>query len=298
MPIELSVVIITYRRDQVLLDTIEYLLAIPGPRAEIIVVDQTEQHTPQALQQLEAHDRANHIRWICRSSPGITPSMNCGAEAAKGDILLFLDDDIVPDPQLLAAHASAHQSARGALIAGRVLQPWHGDAHDSDPFTLKAGEYKEEFIGCNFSIGRDLLMSIGGFDENFKGAAYYYERELADRLLESGHRIWYEPTAVIRHLHHGSGGTRSKGDHLTSWNPHHPVGAYYYLLVSRRLTHRARKSARRFFRSVMTRHHLRRPWYIPVTLVSELLGLCWAICLRIKGPALPFLPRIEAKQGR
>ena len=42
----------------------------------------------------------------------------------------------------------------------------------------------------------------------------------------------------------------------------------------------------RILRSVRTRHHLRRPWYIPVTLIAELWGLCWAWMLARKGPAL------------
>lgn len=291
MPCDLSIVIPTFGREQVLLDTINDLVVLEEPGVELLIVDQTKQHGREVRQQLAAHDRAKRIRWIRQSGPGITPSMNCGAEAANGKFLLFLDDDIIPHQRLLAAHLKAQRENKGEIVAGRVLQPWHDDQHDSDPFTRTTGQHKQEFMGGNFSIRRDLLMELGGFDENFKGAAYHYEREFAERLLEAGYRIWYEPTALVRHLQHPSGGTRAKGGHLTSWNPRHPVGAYYYLFVSSRVKRRPIQALRRLGRSIFTRHHLRKPWYIPVTLTSELMGLGWALGLRIKGPLLPFPAR-------
>lgn len=288
MAIEMSIIIPSYRREGILIDAIRHLLEQRSDSVEVIVVDQTEQHSQQVVERLKTLHCEKDIHWIRRSSPGVTRAMNCGVEQASGDLLLFLDDDIIPDRGLFAAHLRAHRSTLGDLIAGRVLQPWHDDTHNSHPFTCTEGGYRREFMGGNFSIRHDLLIELGGFDENFKGAAYRFECEFADRLLAAGHRIWYEPTALIRHLHHASGGTRSKGDHLTSWNPRHPVGAYYYLFVSPRVCRRTTRALRRLVRSVMTRHHLRKPWYIPVTLTSEVLGLFWALWLRLKGPALPF----------
>jgi GT2 family glycosyltransferase len=292
---KVSVIIPTYQREQVLVDTIDLLLKVLSESIEIIVVDQTEQHSIEVHRKLESLDSKGKIRWVRISRPSIPGSMNIGVREANGNCLLFLDDDILPDSDLIASHLEAQELGRGNLIAGRVLQPWHSDEHNSDPFTKIDGELKSEFMGGNFSISRDVLVGLGGFDENFKGAAYNFEREFADRLLESGHSIWYEPTALIRHLHHSSGGTRSKGDHLTSWNPRHPVGAYYYLFVSPRVKWRAGKAFKRLFKSVITRHHLKSPWYIPVTLFSEITGMGWALWLRLKGPALPFANDKTAK---
>ena len=288
MPTDISIVIPTYGREQVLIDTLEALLKLPEPACELIVVDQTPVHEPEVHGRLEYWSEKKAIRWLQQAEPSIPKAMNRGALEARGELLLFLDDDIVPDANLLVAHRQAHEARCGDIIAGRVLQPWHGDGHDSDPFTRTTGELKDEFMGGNFSIRREKLLELGGFDENFRGAAFRFEREFADRVLVAGGAIWYEPAALMRHLHYQSGGTRSRGNHLTSWNPRHPVGAYYYLFVSPRVRQRMAGTVKRLGSSVLTRHHLRRPWYIPVTITSELQGMLWALWLRFRGAALPF----------
>jgi hypothetical protein len=74
------------------------------------------------------------------------------------------------------------------------------------------------------------------------------------------------------------------GEHLRSFRPNHAVGAYYYFLR----TWSGRKSIAGFLgrplRAVSTRHHLRRPWWIPATLVAELSGMTWALVLAAQGP--------------
>ena len=288
-----SIVIPTYGREQVLVDTLRALLALEPRAAEIVVLDQTPAHEAAVEAALSRWREEGAIRWLRLEKPSIPGAMNRGALEARGEILLFLDDVIVPDAGLIGAHEAAQREREAAVIAGRVLQPWHGEHHDSEPFTQLQGEFREEFMGGNFSIRREGLLAAGGFDENFKGAAYRFEREFADRILEQGGAIWYEPAALIHHLHCSSGGTRSQGDHLTSWNPRHPVGAYYYLLKSPRIRKRGRQAIRRFFSSVATRHHLRKPWYVPVTLFSELAGLAWAARLASTGPKLPLRPGME-----
>jgi len=294
----LSLIIPTYGREDVLLNTVHDLLKQKSEDVELLIIDQSKEHSVRSKQTLDGWHETCQIRWITQSNPSIPEAMNRGVTEAKAHLLLFLDDDIIPGSAIITAHIKAHSEARAELVVGRVLQPWHEDDHRSEPFTKLEGEFKTEFMGGNFSIRRDILIGLGGFDENFQGAAYRFECEFADRLLQSGGKIWYEPAALIRHLHHSSGGTRSKGDHLTSWNPRHPVGAYYYLLVSPKVSWRLFESFKRFFGSVFTNHHLKAPWYIPVTLFSEAAGFFWAIYLRLQGPKLPFLAKVDGKDIR
>ena len=136
------------------------------------------------------------------------------------------------------------------------------------------------------SVKRGRAISAGGFDENFIGVAYQFESEFAQRLIRAGGRVFFEPRASIRHLRAERGGTRSYGSHLRTISPAHAVGDYYHILIaenpeppSRRILHRLRSS-------VMTRHHLLHPWWIPVTFVAEIRGLAQAFRLKSRGSRL------------
>ena len=139
-------------------------------------------------------------------------------------------------------------------------------------------------MGGNFSVRREIVLNLGGFDERFVRVAYNFESEFAYRLTLAGFRIYYEPEALVHHLHVSRGGTRAYGDHLKSFRPNHAVGAYYFLIR----TWNGWRSLARFLirplRSVATRHHLRRPWWIPATLIAEVLGMGWALLLAAQGP--------------
>src|SRR5712671_2732314 len=100
----ISVVIPTYERENVLLNSIEYLLHLDPAPGEILIVDQTVKHEPATSQILERHEREKKIRWIRLRKPSITQAMNVGLEQAVSDVILFLDDDIIPHANLIAAH--------------------------------------------------------------------------------------------------------------------------------------------------------------------------------------------------
>jgi glycosyltransferase involved in cell wall biosynthesis len=283
----ISIAIPTYGREQTLTDTIECLLRLDPAAAEILVLDQTREHGGQTTALLQEWSDRGRIRWIRLSDPSIPVAMNRGLLDASEDIVLFLDDDIMPYPDLVSAHGEAHANDR-RLVAGRVLQPWDADVvsatWEEKQFASTECREIDRFMGGNFSLRRIDAIALGGFDENFVRAAYNFEREFADRWRCGGLAIYYCPKATIRHLKAPTGGTRSFGDHLTTLFPAHSVGAYYYLLRSELVEGRVREFVARPFRAVRTRHHLRRPWWIPITLMAEVMGMLWALTLHARGP--------------
>jgi glycosyltransferase involved in cell wall biosynthesis len=283
-------VIPTYRRGLVLLQTIDYLLAMdPGP-AEILIVDQTESHDPEIRQKLTTLDAQGLIRWIVLEAPSITHAMNCGLIEAREQLVLFLDDDIRPEPGLIDGHFSAHMGNPGVMVAGRVIQPWEEGADIPDDGAFRfcglRSAWIDEFMGGNFSLRRDGALALGGFDENFVRVAYRFEKEFAHRFRAAGNRIYFEPAACLHHLKEVAGGTRTFGDFLTTWRPDHAVGAYYYALRARPRGGWLLDFISRPIRAVSTRHHLRHPWSIPLTWFAELRGMGWAILLAMQGPRL------------
>jgi GT2 family glycosyltransferase len=280
----ITVAIPTYRREAVLIDTLIALLALEHRAAEILVLDQTEKHEPATELRLGEMAAADSIRWLRLDRPSIPQAMNVGLVQASQPIVLFLDDDIRPEEGLLTAHHAAHAMATDLLVAGRVIQPWEEglDHCASAPFHFAGTRAQriDEFMGGNFSIRRATAVEVGGFDENFVRVAYRFEAEFSHRLRSSGRSIVFEPRACLHHLKAGSGGTRTYGEHLTTWRPDHAVGAYYYGLR----THELGVFATRPLRAVATRYHLRRPWRIPITLTAELGGMLWALGLFLRGP--------------
>ena len=286
----ISIAIPTYRRERVLLDTVNYLLSLNPPGAEILVVDQTEEPSSATAEALSALQDSGRIRWFCLPQPSITHAMNFALIKAQQDIVLFLDDDVIPAPALIDAHLRAHQAGWN-IVAGQVLQPGEQPEPESDKsatfrFRSSTPQLITEVMGGNFSTKRELALKLGGFDENFVHAAYRFEADYAARALAAREKIFFEPQASIRHLKANVGGIRSYGNYLATIKPGHAVGDYYYLLRAKQTPRRVLKMLWRPLRAIRTKHHLRHPWWIPGTLIAETLGFLWAVGLAFRGPKL------------
>lgn len=298
-----SVVVPTYRRGRILLATLQQLCALDPPPAEILIVDQTEQNPPDVAQELERLETAGRIRLLRLAPPSIPRAMNTGLLEARGDVVLFFDDDIVPQSDVIAAHLRAYAEHPEAwAVAGRVIQPEPAGRPGLDArprrisflevdlhfdFSTESAAGVSNLMACHCSVDRNRALEVGGFDANFiPPVSFRFETEFAKRLVAAGGRIWFEPRASIRHLRAGSGGTRAGGSHLASASPLHGVGAYYYFLRQGRGWRRAWLILKRPFREVRTRFHLRHPWYIPVKLLGEFRALALACRLHRQGPRL------------
>jgi glycosyltransferase involved in cell wall biosynthesis len=300
----LSVAIPTYGRDAVLVDTIAAILRIGGQTRgfkELIVVDQTAKHEAEADAQLATWDARREIRWLRLPQANLTRAMNLALCEAGGEIVLFLDDDIVPSERLLTVHLESFAREPGlTAVVGQILQPGEepeavpyqptGDRlrrYMDFPFRSTEGCFIENAMAGNLSVRRDRAMAIGGFDESFgPPVASRFESEFAKRLVDRGGLIWFEPAASIRHLRAPFGGTRAFGSHLTSALPCFGVGDYYFALRVGRGWNRWWYILRKPFREVRTRFHLRHPWWIPVKLIGEVRALLQALRLAWRPPEL------------
>ena len=136
--------------------------------------------------------------------------MQCGGGPGPGRLLLFLDDDMEPEPQCLAAHLEAH-AANGRLgVIGPVpisLDPpcrpvvqYVGrkfNAHLDNLAKPGAAIGLRGFYSGNFSIAREVFLEIGGFDPDFR--VYGNEDvELAARMSAAGIRLVFHPDARAR----------------------------------------------------------------------------------------------------
>ena len=282
------------------MDTVHALLALQVGANEILLIDQTLEHEPATQEQLDSWDHIDSIRWLQLPAPSIPHAMNVALQEAVHPVVLFVDDDVIPDPELVAAHAERHRTDEGTwAVAGQVLQPGEtprspngyvsktGFHADLDfPFWSDVPAWISNVMAGNLSVKGDRVIEIGGFDERFHGVAYRFETEFARRLTAGGGRIRFEPRASIRHLQAARGGTRATGSHLSSASPRFGMGDYYFAMRSGWSLQTVAYMLRRPFREVRTRFHLAHPWYIPVKLIGEARAFCSALNAYRKGPKL------------
>jgi len=307
----ITIAIPTYNRGAILVATIQRLLALERRAQAIIIVDQTKHHEKEVERQLRDWDRDGSIRWLRLDEPSIPRAMNDALVEATTPLVLFLDDDIIPADFIVAAHLEAHADSQIWAVAGQVLQPGQEpdreyvaghrtSAAPLDPlatldfkFNSAQGCFVANVMAGNLSVKREHALSIGGFDENFNGAAYRFETDFAMRIAAAGGKVWFEPAASIRHLKLPSGGLRSFGDHRSAPIAAHSVGDYYFAL--HHAPHFWRYAARRVAQNVATRHLAAHPWLIPGKLVGETRGLLLARQLFRKGRSLR---RVEEHRSR
>lgn len=210
---QISLIIPTFKREALLVETLRCALAQNCDDYEILVIDQTPAHQPDTERFLREH--AARLRHIRLPEPSVTKARNTGLREARGEILVFVDDDTSFDADFLAAHLEAHR-AGADVVQGRVVE------HDSKPVrrptwltrTLKftgGDNYDEDGVtnnitGCNFSINRRVVDTLGYFDERFRGISVREESDYARRAWKAGLRFVFSARAKVFHHRSPSGG--------------------------------------------------------------------------------------------
>jgi GT2 family glycosyltransferase len=215
-PFSASVIVSSFNRQDIINRTIgllSYLCA--GEKAELIVVDQSGYH----LNNAEIVSSRCEFKTIRLFTPNLPAARNAGAQAAKGDILLFIDDDAIPQEGWIRAHLAPFADPLVGCVGGKVLDGnAKGDSAVPVAYNSKNGEYIADF-GCNFA--QETISFPGGncairkkvweqirFDPAYKANAYFEEVDFAFRARQKGWKIFYEPKAGVFHQPAKAGGCR------------------------------------------------------------------------------------------
>ena len=291
----ISVVIPSYNRSEILLDTLDQLFNQTIKPNEVLVIDQTlYDQGDAAAESLRKLDEVGDIRWLRLNEPSIPAAMNKGLLESVSESVLFLDDDIQVSSDFLAKHQQVIDQFKPLAHVGQVVQPWQKPNQvfehqmDDQKITLNADlEFMfnaaepasiQNCMAGNLCVDRKSALAVGGFDENFSGVAYRFESEFCKRFCKAlDTRFLYSPLPSLNHLYIKSGGTRTHANYLISSKPVHSFGDYYFALLFGEGGSKYKYIVSRLFLSVCAKFYVRRPWYIPLRLAGEVRGLFKAL---------------------
>jgi GT2 family glycosyltransferase len=207
-PPSVSVVVPTHRRREALRRA---LLALAdqsvGPETfEVVVsVDGSEDGTLRMLSEL---DVPFALRWVAGERRGRAAACNAAIAEARAEVLVILDDDMIPAPELVARHLRHHPPASRACVLGAVpvglidssplAARYVKDKFDAHLARLGDPEHlnrPRSFYTGNASVRTEVIREVGGFDEGF-GSYGNEDVELALRLRAAAVSLEYEPKAV------------------------------------------------------------------------------------------------------
>jgi peptidoglycan/xylan/chitin deacetylase (PgdA/CDA1 family)/glycosyltransferase involved in cell wall biosynthesis len=211
-----SVIIPTRLRAKLLSETLDSLGGQSEDNFEVIVVCDGED--PQTRLLAERYSAKFPIHWIfLPENLGQASARNVGAQAASGNLLLFLDDDAAPSQTWLFHHCKHHEIYRhegGLIVCGKILESYTQpprsyterflrERRDRILDSVEAHLLRQENCDCytscglNTSIRRSHFLAAGGYDSKLR---YVHEdQELGARLYSSGIRIVFEPLAIVYH---------------------------------------------------------------------------------------------------
>lgn len=202
-----TIVMPTFQRRDVVGDAVRALCGVryDGEFDLIVVVDGSTDGTADTLRRIET---SFPMRVIEQPNSGAARARNTGAADAQGDILLFLDDDMMAAPDMLEQHAGSHAGGADAVLGHIPLDPESPKSFlaagvarwaERRAQRLAAGEPLTLFdlLTGQLSVRRALFERLGGFDERFTANGQFGDEDLdfGVRLMECA-RVEFNMRAI------------------------------------------------------------------------------------------------------
>ncbi len=198
-----SVIIPTYGRRDVVEQLVRSFSNQTYKNIEVIVVHQGEDSKPV--------NASGEVRWIRQNIPNRALAKNRGMQVARGEILLFCDDDIIPEPSMVEAHVQAHSDPGLGGVSCRVTEAGLPPISSTnicrvtsygkmiDGFQSDTECRVETLVGANMSIKRRVAREAGYFDVMYRGTAIFEEQDLSERIQMLGYKILFTNKSSVHH---------------------------------------------------------------------------------------------------
>ncbi len=193
---------------------------------EVIFVSNGSSDNSDAILKEAAAHYPDKIRYFyIAPTGGPSAPRNFGIRAATGDVVIILDDDVLPDADLVLQHANFHKQypePHHAAIGEAYVPPHMLEDPISVFHTFPYDEVRKldrlsylHFWTCNVSVKRQFMLEAGMFDESF---LYYEDMICGYRLASNGMHLHFLPAARGQHLHQlKASGVIAKGIFTGRW---------------------------------------------------------------------------------
>lgn len=209
-----SVIICTYSLD-LLQDTIESVQSVLSqdyPDKEVLLVMDRNEKLYEAL----SNALPSSVQIVINEVPGLSEARNTGIKHAKGDIIVFIDDDAVAAPGHLSNLMRNYEHENVIGVGGKAI-PRGKPSYPEELYWIGGFTYKgfpeikcavRNVIGCNMSFRKEIFETAGLFDVNYgrvgRRLVTAEETELSLRVLNKypASKIMYDPSAIVFHKVH------------------------------------------------------------------------------------------------
>jgi glycosyltransferase involved in cell wall biosynthesis len=210
MTTTVSIIVPTYNRLQRLQAVIAALEHQDYPLSAMEVLIVSDGSTDGTHEYLHHVQTPLQFKWIAQANSGPAAARNRGIAEAGGEFVVFIDDDVLPIPQLVSEHMRVHQAAdRDLVVLGPMLSPtdftmmpwvrWEQTMLMKQYQAMERGDWvptARQFYTGNTSLRRCYIQEAGGFNEQFRRAE---DIELAFRLDTLGLEFVFQPAAIGWH---------------------------------------------------------------------------------------------------
>jgi GT2 family glycosyltransferase len=162
----------------------------------VLVNDGSTDATPEVIERARARATCAFIT-VNQQNAGLAAGRNVGVARARGERIIFIDDDVLPLPNFVEAHLASHERHPRAIVRGAAINVESFD--DLPPPVWSIAQYSANYFWTtNVSVPLETLRAVGAFNESF--SEYGWEDiDVGLRLRFAGVRATFNPQALVYH---------------------------------------------------------------------------------------------------
>lgn len=241
----ISVVVPTYEREQCLYDMLKSMDLQDFQDFEVLIIDQSATVSERKITTIL--NCCRNVRYYRLNKASRPISKNFGIDKAKGEIILFCDDDIIVTPDFLSEHYRVHTSIPDVgACSCHLIEPHEKEIESVMPlkitsfgrFINKPNAIYNGFVtslnGGNMSFKKEALVKAGYFDENLAGTSMLEEPDIAYRLLKWNYKLYFSSNTRVKHFPQYNGNINTRKGKTYLWQRDYFANQFLFMFRNKR----------------------------------------------------------------